>query len=201
MCIYMKIFELNNSKNLILSLKDISELLSITRESAKVSASRYSKNGLLIRLKKDYYITKNRFEHLKENEIYYCANSIQTPSYISLTTALSHYNISTQQQRNYIESISLKRSKAATIHNIDFTFKKIKKELYCDFELIDNYFIATPEKALFDAVYLTSIKRYNCDFDCLDMEKININIIEGYIEKENDLTKKLWQELCRRYKI
>jgi predicted transcriptional regulator of viral defense system len=197
----MKIFELNNSKNLILSLKDIAELLSITKESAKVSASRYSKKGLLIRLKKDYYITKNRFENLKENEIYYFANNIQTPSYISLTTALSHYNISTQQQRNFIESISLKRSKSTTIHNIDFTFNKIKKELYCDFELLDNYFIATPEKALFDAIYLTSIKRYNCDFDCLNMKKIKKNKIEGYFEKANGLTKRLWQELCRRYKI
>jgi predicted transcriptional regulator of viral defense system len=137
----VKIFQLNDSNKAILSLKDISEILSITRESAKVSASRYYKNNLLIRLKRDYYVTKERFDHLSETEIYFLANNIQIPSYISLLTALSHYNISTQQQRNFIESISLKRSKSVTIQNYDFTFNKIKEELYCDFELIYNYFI------------------------------------------------------------
>jgi predicted transcriptional regulator of viral defense system len=194
----MKIFQLNDSDKTILSLKDISELLSITQESAKVSASRYCKKNLLIRLKRDYYVTKYRFEHLSEKEIYILANNIQIPSYISLVTALSHYNISTQQQRSYIESISLKRSKSVTVSGIDFTFNKIKKELYSDFELIDNCFIATPEKALFDAVYLTSLKKYNCDFESIDLGKINKNKIEKHIEKVNGTTQKFWRELWKR---
>ncbi|MCX8009518.1 MAG: hypothetical protein N3A61_00050 [Ignavibacteria bacterium] len=98
----MKVFELRKSPKLILTIEDISKQLSITKESAKVTAVRYVRNGLLVRLKKDLYILSDNFKYLKEKDIFRLANMIQVPSYISLTTALSYLNISTQQLQNVV---------------------------------------------------------------------------------------------------
>jgi predicted transcriptional regulator of viral defense system len=197
----MKKLELDKINKLFLSIKDIANILSISKESAKVTASRYADKGYLLRLKRDFYITENKFENLNEQELFRLANILQTPSYVSLTTALSYYNISTQQQRNYIESIALKRTKQFQVKKTDFHFILVKKEFYYGFVLTDNFFIATPEKALADAVYLTSLKRYNCDFDAVDFKKIDKKKIGNFILKTNLRTQKLWASLCKIYKI
>ncbi|GBD89212.1 hypothetical protein BMS3Abin03_03162 [bacterium BMS3Abin03] len=66
----MNINKLNKNKKLILSIEDIAELLSISKESAKVTANRYVKQNLLLRLKRNFYITPNKFENLKEDDLF-----------------------------------------------------------------------------------------------------------------------------------
>ena len=197
----MNFEKLNNTGKLLLNTDDIAKSLSIGKESAKVTAARYTRKGLLIRVKKNLYITKTKFVRLKEEELFQIANLIQTPSYISLTTALSYFEITTQQQRYFIESVVLKRSKNVMVNNVEFTFTKIKKELYEGFELKNTFFIAKPEKALADAIYLTSLKRYNCDFEAIDFSKINKNSVSTYLENTNKRTILFWTNLCKIYKI
>ena len=197
----MKALELSKYDRLILSTQDIANIFSITKESAKVTASRYAKKGLLIRLKKDFYIPESKFDKIKETELFGLANILQTPSYISLTTALSFYNISTQQQRNFIESIALKRTRHVSVKEIDFEYILLKKDLYNGFILKDNFFIAVPEKALADAIYLTALKKYNCDFDAINFKKLDIKKVESFVRKANSKTEKFWLELCKTYKV
>ncbi|HVO72617.1 MAG TPA: hypothetical protein VMT35_01225 [Ignavibacteriaceae bacterium] len=204
----MKAFELNKSNKLFLSVNDIAGILSINKESAKVSAARYVKKKYLIRLKKNLYILSGKFDALGEADLFKIANFIQTPSYISLITALGFYNITTQQQRSFVESIALKKSKSITIKDITFTYSIIKKELYEGFGLRqttggakDNFFIALPDKALADIVYLFSMGRYRCDFDALDFRKINKENVRKFLEQTNQRTKSAWEKLCASYKI
>jgi len=193
--------KLNNSSKLILTTNDIAKILNIKKESAKVSAARLNKKDSLIRLKKDLYITKTKFQYLTEEQFFQIANLLQIPSYISLTTALSYYNISTQQQRNFIESIALKRSKSTIINKIEFTYSLVKENLYNGFELRDNFFIALPEKALADSIYLTSLKRYNCDFYAIDFTKLDKDKVSEYLKDTNKRSISFWEKLCRTYKI
>ena len=197
----MRMFELNNSNKLILNIDDISKILSISKESAKVTANRYVGNNQLIRLKRNYYITPSKFGQLNEEDLFKLANVIQVPSYISLTSALSYYNISTQQMQGVVESIAQKRTKSIKVKNIEFKFLLIKKDLYSDFILEKEFFIATPEKALADAVYLTSLSRYSCDFEAVDFSKIIKQKVNQIIKRTNKKTILFWEDLCRRYKI
>ena len=197
----MRTLELNNSGKLILSVEDIATLLSISRESAKVTANRYVQSKQLIRLKRNFYITPGKFEKLKEEDYFSLANMLQVPSYVSLTSALSYYNISTQQMRGIVESIGLKRTKNVITGNMKFKFLLIKKDLYSDFILKKQFFIATPEKALADAVYLTSLGKYNCDFEAIDFSKLNKQKVNQIIKLTNNKTKSFWNDLCKRYKI
>ena len=197
----MRTFELNNSKNNILSIEDISKLLSISKESAKVTANRYVQRKQLIRLKRNFYMAPANFENLTEEDYFKIANMLQVPSYISLTSALSYYNISTQQMRNIIESIALKRTKNIIIENMKFKYLLIKKDLYSNFILENQFFIATPEKALADAVYLTSLGKYDCDFAAIGFKRINKQKVNQIIDRTNIKTKLYWENLCKRYKI
>jgi predicted transcriptional regulator of viral defense system len=197
----MKYLELNNAAKLLFGVDDIAKQLSISKESARVTAVRYVQNGILVRLKRDLYILSNSLQQLNEKELFRIANLIQVPSYVSLTTALSYYNISNQQLQNVIESVALKRTKSISVKNLEFNYSLIKKDYYCGFELVDNFFIAVPEKALADAVYLTALKRYNCDFEAISFKKLDKQKVVSFLEKTNAITKQYWSQLCKTYKI
>ncbi len=197
----MNTYKLNNNKKLILSIEDIAEILSISKESAKVTANRYVKQKLLIRIKKNLYTTPVKFDNLKENEFFQLANYIQVPSYISFASALSYYNIYTQQLRGVIESAALKRSKTFNVDKIEFRFILVKTIFYTGFVTENNFFIAAPEKALADAVYLSSLGKYNLDFNAIDFGKISKSKVTGYIKLTNSRTKTFWDNLCKRYRI
>jgi predicted transcriptional regulator of viral defense system len=197
----MKSLSLNNSSKPALSINDIANLLSISKESAKVTATRYTRKGLLVRLKRDFYIPINKFDKFTEKDFFQAANIIQVPSYISLTSALSYYNISTQQFQNVYESIAVKRTKDVKVRNIEFIFNLVKKIFYTGFTLEDNFFIAKPEKALADIVYLTSLAKYSCDFTAINFKRLNKKKIDDYIQLTNKRTKLFWDRLCKTYKI
>jgi predicted transcriptional regulator of viral defense system len=101
------------------------------------------------------------------------ANLGQVPSYISLTTALDYYGITTQVQRDYFESIAVKRTKEISITGAVFRYVRIAGDLYFGFIKEKGFFIATPEKALLDGFYLMSFGRYAMDLAALDTAKLD----------------------------
>jgi predicted transcriptional regulator of viral defense system len=197
----MRAIELNNINKLIISVDDIAKALSISKESAKVTANRYVKNGSLFRIKKDFYITTKNYQNLDERKLFQLANAIQVPSYISLASALAYYNISTQQHQGIIESITTKKTNSVKVKEFIYNFILIKKNLYMGFIQEDDIFIALPEKALADAVYLSSLGRYSCDFDAINFKKLKKNKITEYLRNTNQRTIKYWEAICKRYKI
>ena len=88
-------------------------------------------------------------------------------------TALDYHNITTQIQRDFFESIATQRTKTLSAGGSVFRYSKISTDLYFGFEKRDGFFIASPEKALLDAVYLSSYGRYALDFSALDPKKIS----------------------------
>ena len=124
-------------------------MLGITLQSAKVTANRYIKHGLLIRLKKNIYVLREKWTSIDREQEFILANIIQVPSYISLMTALDYYETTTQLQRDFIESVAVKRTKGAEIDLKFFNYTKINTDLYSGFSRTRGFFIAAPEKAFF----------------------------------------------------
>ena len=89
----------------------------------------------------------------KPPEDFEIANFIYGPSYISLESALSFYGI-IDQFPYQILSLTLKRTKSFMIGKKIFVYAHIKPEFFRDYRREDNYLIATPEKSLFDFLYL-----------------------------------------------
>lgn len=169
----MKIQELNRIRKLYFGHEEISRVLGISLQSSRVSANRYVKHGLLIRIKRNMYVLAEKWRTLEREEKFILANLLQVPSYISLMTALDYYEISTQMQRDFIESVALKRTKEIEAENSIFTYTKINTNLYKGFKKEEGFFIAVPEKAFLDAFYLMSLGRYSFDIASIDFNKLN----------------------------
>ena len=171
----MKFFELNKINNIYFGHEEISRVLGITLQSARVSANRYVKRGLLVRVKRNIYVLKEKWKTIEKEQKFILANLVQVPSYISLMTALDYYEITTQVQRNFIESVAVKRTKEIEIEGTIFNYTKVNKSFYSGFSREREFFIATPEKAFMDAVYLRSLGRYNFDLASIDSNKLNMD--------------------------
>ncbi len=195
----MNLHKLFNIEKPVFNAADIANVLSISIKSAQVTASRYVSRGLLIRLKRDLFILPQRLQNATEEEIFYIANLLQTPSYISLTTALSFYELTTQQTPNFIESIASKRTTMIEGKNFQFNYSIVKDEFYFGFERRENYFIATPEKAMADMIYLSSQGNYNADFEAVDFNGFNKSEIEMILKKSSKAAQNLWQKLIKTY--
>jgi len=169
--------KLKKIKKLYFNYQDIAKAFEISNASAMVSANRYVEAGVLLRLKRNLYMISEKWDILTNDQLFGIANLLQVPSYISLMTALSFYEITTQIQQDYIESIALKRTKNVTVKNTIFTYSRIKNVLYQGFRRENNIFIAIPEKAFLDALYLKQMGRYSFDLTSVDQEKFDHNMM------------------------
>ena len=152
---------------------EIAYALGTKLASAEVLCSRYVKRGLLIRLKRGFYARTETLNHLNTIDLFRIANFLQVPSYISLMSALSYYGITPQVQKGFFESISVKRTKTFEFGGLSFHYIKLRPDLYRNFIKRDGVFIALPEKAFLDILYLASLGRYSFDGSSLDLKIVN----------------------------
>jgi predicted transcriptional regulator of viral defense system len=189
----MKAFELNKIDKLYFGYEDIARTFGIRPASAKVTASRYVKQGLLLRLKKNIYVLRAVWSAAGREEKFRLANIGQTPSYLSLMTALDYYEVTTQMQRDFLESVVVKRTKEIRVDGNVFRYAKIDPKLYFGFSKKNGFFMATPEKALLDAFYLMSYGRYTLDISGLDADRLDRESIKRLSEKFPPKTRNLLQ--------
>jgi len=179
----MKYNDIKKINKLYFAYQDVAKILSISEYSSRVLCSRYVKQKYFIRLKRNFYILKERWDNITPNQRLELANILQVPSYISLMTALSFYEYTTQVQQKFVESISLYRTFTKDIEGIVFNYSKIKNNFYFGFAKKDNIFIASPEKAFIDSLYLNYLGKYNLDLSSLSLEKINKEVCENILKR------------------
>jgi predicted transcriptional regulator of viral defense system len=168
------------------------DLFSVIKNKAylKIIVSRYFKKGLIVRLKKGFYVAREYLDFLEKKGAYgnyseFLANILYKPSYLSLEYVLAEYNIITELPKN-ITSISLnKTNKFFNVINV-FSYCRIKKELFLGFEIIkkNNFVIyrATKAKALFDFFYLR--KNLLVDKKAFLETRLNLNNLSSKDLKE-----------------
>lgn len=154
------------------------------------------KKGAIVRLKAGLFaLSKNMPGD------YVIANRLYFPSYISLDTALSFYNL-IPEIVYAITSITTKPTREFEVGERLFIYKRIKKEAYTGYVLEsmqgNRVYIATPEKAVADFIYFVYLgkREYN---DRIELGKINFKKLEEYLlffSKKGLVTfaKKKWKE-------
>jgi hypothetical protein len=185
----------------LFSHEDVAVILGIKKSSAAVLCARYVKKGLLTRLKRDLYARTEVLSHLTKVDLFRIANLLQVPSYISLMAALSHYGVSSQVQTDFVESVCLKRSLALDRGGTSFRYFKVKPALYGGFVRDGGVFIALPEKAVLDALYLSSMGRYALDVYSLYLGKLDqatlLRLGRNYPVKTMNLLERIYEETRR----
>jgi predicted transcriptional regulator of viral defense system len=176
--------------------KDLQNLLKLTPESARVIASRHTKDGFFIRLKRDFYVLNENWEHFSFEDFLKAANLILSPSYISFLTALSFYKLIPQGQGDIFESVSLSHSLKTKVDQVTFKYSKLCKKSYFGFIKKGEIFIATPEKAFVDLVYLYSFGKYKYDLSSINVDAFDKNRLKGILKAFPENTRKIAGKLC-----
>lgn len=184
------------SKKPYFTLDDVAQHFNLQPASARVLCSRYAQQGVMVRFKKNIYTTIWKWESLTRLDLFKIANVLQVPSYITMMTALAYYDVTTQAQNNFQESVCLKRSISYQVRESVFSFVKLQPQYYGDFIKKDGIFMATKEKAFLDAAYLFSFGKYRFDLDSLDMRKLDLKNLKRLLKKYPQKTKDTVKRLC-----
>jgi len=120
--------------------------------------SRWVKSGNLIQLRRSLYVLSERHQKTRPHP-FFVANRLKRASYVSLQSALEYHDLIPEYVPS-VTSITTGRPEELLTPLGTFIFKHIKKPLFSGYQSIDlgenhSAFIATPEKALLDLLYLT----------------------------------------------
>lgn len=136
---------------------DVARLFAADPQVMRNQLLRWKKRGLIIRLRKGLYALSREERGTALSREVLAANLYQ-PSYISLETALSRYKLIPER---IVPVTSVTPRKTKTFQNEEglFSYRQLKKTAYFGFRSARDeagfpYFIAEPEKALLDYLYL-----------------------------------------------
>ena len=122
----------------------------------RIQLSRWVKAGKIYQLRRGLYSIAPPYQK-KQPHPFLVANHLQKASYVSLQSALSFYGL-IPEVVNITTSVSTGRPERLETPLGIFEFRHIKPELLFGYRMVElgeqSAFVATPEKALLDLIYL-----------------------------------------------
>ncbi len=161
------------------TIPDLIVMFGVESRAAQAFTSYNIKKGAFVRLKAGLFAIRNKFP-----SDFAVANRLYFPSYISLESALSYYNL-IPETVYAVTSVTSKATREFEVVNRLFDYRKIKKEAFTGYipKLINGemVYIATPEKAVADYLYFIKLGKKSVN-DRLDISKLDQNILKEYID-------------------
>jgi predicted transcriptional regulator of viral defense system len=159
--------------------------------------SRWVKGGKLVQLRRGLYALAEPHQKNPPHP-FLVANRLKRASYISLQSALEHHGLIPEYVPS-ITSVTTGRPETLSTPLGLYIFKHIKKELFFGYKSIDlgsgqSAFIASPEKALLDLLYLTPGSdnfNYLRELRLQNMESLNTELLLELAHKFE--SRKLWK--------
>jgi len=167
---------------------ELMRISKLSSSSLKKAIYRLVRKKLLLKLSKGLYANSFHLPSLEE-----AAGVLYPPSYISLESALFLHGIS-EQTPHVLTCISMNKTKTFHTEIGEIAYSHIKKDLFFGYDFSDHFFLAYPEKAVLDYVYIQrknglspSLDEWN--WEKLDREKIDLpamkypKTVKNHIEK------------------
>lgn len=147
----------------------------VSMSSLKALLWRASKKGLINRIGKKWIA----LPHVQPYEI---LPLLYPSSYVSMEWALNYHGVSMQKPFT-VTAVSTRKTKMIKSNAWSIEVHHIKKELFFGF---DNQYIAYPEKALLDLVYIK--RRIEPELDLIEIDK---KVLKTYLAKYPRFVKKV----------
>lgn len=159
------------------TVADLEKILDLKREVLYVTLNRLVKAGVLVKLKRGIYKGESQSLELERaaNEIYY-------PSYLSFESALSRYGILNQIPYT-LTFATTKTSKRQSLRGKEVEYRRLKSSLFFGYNLIGGIYVAEPEKAILDELYLMSKGRIAVDTGEWSLVGLNKKKLLEYAKK------------------
>jgi len=135
----------------VVESRDIAALLQVSASNATTILRRLAAEGMIIHLSRGRWLVNPKIDRLALPELI----SAPCPAYISLQSALFHHGM-IEQIPSVIYAVTPARPRRLRTPLGTISYHRMPPELFSGFELsaASDAKIATPEKALFDLVYL-----------------------------------------------
>ena len=161
----------------VFSLEDLCTIWpAVKRSSMKQYLSRWNASGWIVRLRKGIY--ELAFPSTYSLSDMYVANRIYSPSYVSLETALSHYNLIPEVSMAVTSVTSKPTRKFKNLHGL-FTYHTVRPKAYRGYRIeVHGGFdvlVAEPEKALVDYLHFARRdgREFSLEEDRLDRRRVS----------------------------
>ncbi|MCM8795355.1 MAG: hypothetical protein NC928_01495 [Candidatus Omnitrophica bacterium] len=147
---------------------DLCKILKLKKASLKKNLWRMVKRRVINRVARDVYILAEQGIDIKK-----IASQLYAPyAYISFESALSTYGI-INQVPYAVTMATYKSPRVRTFFVTEIILRKIKRELFFGYRLVDDILIAEAEKALLDTLYLKSKGLTDLPEEELNLGEIN----------------------------
>lgn len=153
-----------------------------------VNLVNWQDKGYILKLRNSWYAFPDALK--TEADLFFLANRLQKPSYISLETALRYYNWIPE---SVFSITSVTTAKPAEWHTPvgHFVYRSIKPGQFFGYETVESrdvtFNMADPEKTLLDLLYFNSSLIEEPDFEALRLnreeisERINLSRLNNYL--------------------
>lgn len=116
------------------------------------------RDGEIIHLKRNHYVTRTFFEKHRTDSSYlfFLANALLKPSYVSLEAALQYYGLFAEAVNYTVTSVTTKLPRQFKNQTGVCSYRNITDRLFTDFTMVKGNFefaIVLPHKAIFDYLY------------------------------------------------
>ena len=155
----------------------------------RLQLARWVKDGRLIKIHKGLYTLAQHYRKVKADS-FYIANVLKPHSYVSLQSALAWYGL-IPEFVPVVTSVSTSRPQSIETPLGRFESRHISKDYfwgYQQLELSDKQaaFVARPEKALLDLVYLTpggDKRNFLEELRLQNLETINREVLGEFVKR------------------
>jgi predicted transcriptional regulator of viral defense system len=135
----------------VVESRDAAALLQVSTSNATTILRRLAKSGMIAHLSRGRWLVNEKIDRLALPELI----SAPYPAYISMQSALFHHGL-IEQIPSVVYAVTPARPRRLQTPVGTISFHRMPPELFTGFELSprSDAKIATPEKALFDLLYL-----------------------------------------------
>jgi predicted transcriptional regulator of viral defense system len=174
-------------RDTFITLTTLQGMLNLTRASARTTASRFVRRGILTRVSRDLYVLAG-----KGYSLFSLANALYQPSVISLETALNYWGIIVQVPQ-IIFSTGLS-SYQRQVDNTLFVYRRIDPVLFrFGQKRAEDFYVTEPEKALLDTLYMQSKGLTYLKPEDVDLDKLDKDLLDFYCHPYPTIVKKVVQ--------
>lgn len=146
---------LTQRKLSVFTPREFEMIFSVSSGAARKFIHHYVTKGLFSKLRNNLYLLQERAP-----SPFVIANKLYQPSYISLETALSYYQLIPEVAYG-VTSVTTKATREFVALEQSCTYTRIKKGVFQGYRLItsgsDRFLMAEPEKAVADYLYLVAL--------------------------------------------
>jgi predicted transcriptional regulator of viral defense system len=159
------------------TLPDLEKVTGLDRESLYVSLHRLLKRGTIERAVKGIYVVPGSSARVER-----IAGQLHFPCYLSFESALSRFGVLNMVPYS-LTFATTNKTKAVDLLGRRVDYRRIKEGLFFGFDAADGYYIAKPEKALLDLIYLATLGKATIPVEELDLRTLSPSTLREFAER------------------